>query len=108
MSRPLSTYDVYKALSDPTRRQILSLLNNGSKTAAEIFDEVSVSQSACSQHLKILRDVGLVSQVQQSRTRIYKLTPEPLEEVRQWTSQFDIFVSDRMNLLEQEMEREDL
>lgn len=107
MSRPLSTYDVYKALSDATRRHILSLLNEGNLSAAEIFEQVSVSQSACSQHLKILRDVGLVTQVQQSRTRIYKLTPEPLEEVRQWTSQFDIFVNDRMNLLEQEMDMDD-
>jgi len=107
MSRPLSTYDVYKALSDATRRQILSLLNEGSMSAAAIFDNVSVSQSACSQHLKILRDVGLVTQEQSSRTRIYKLTPEPLEEVQKWTSQFDLFCTDRMSLLEQEMERDD-
>lgn len=107
MSRPLSTYDVYKALSDSTRRQILTLLNTGSMSAAEIFESVTVSQSACSQHLKILRDVGLVTQVQQSRTRIYKLCPEPLEEVRKWTSQFENFVNDRMGLLEQEMELDD-
>jgi DNA-binding transcriptional ArsR family regulator len=107
MTRPLSTPDVFKALADPTRRQILLMLAESEMKVSEIFEAVKISQPACSQHLRILREINLVSQHRESSTRIYRLNATPLEEVNIFTSKFEKFWSQTLDRLENLMDNED-
>ena len=106
MSRPLSSPDVFKALADPTRRDILLKLAEGEMKAGEIFETVDVSQPACSQHLRVLRDLDLVYQHREASTRVYRLNAAPLEEVNAFTTQFEKFWSKALDRLEVAMEKD--
>ncbi len=76
--------DSYSALSDPTRRRILSALRNGSRPVGELVEELEVSQPTVSKHLKVLRDTGLVATRAEGQKRFYSVEPQPLREVTAW------------------------
>lgn len=76
--------DSYSALSDPTRRRILSALRNGSRPVGELVEELEVSQPTVSKHLKVLRDTGLVATRAEGQKRFYSLEPQPLRDVTAW------------------------
>lgn len=80
----LMAHDVYTALSDPTRRRILSALSGGARPVGDLVVELEVSQPTVSKHLKVLRDVGLVSTRAEGQRRYYSVTPEPLAEAVAW------------------------
>ena len=65
--------DVWNAMADPTRRQILTMLQNGDMTAGEISDKFDISAATISHHLKILREAGLVTSEKEKQTITYKL-----------------------------------
>ena len=71
----------FSALADPTRRRIVELLGRGERSAGEIADEFDVSQPAISQHLKALRDAGLVQMRAEAQRRIYALDPAGLAAI---------------------------
>lgn len=78
------------ALADPTRRQIVHLLAAGPRSAGALGQEFTLSAPAISRHLKVLRQIGVVSAVadtQDNRVRVYQLQPEPLTELSQWLEQ---------------------
>jgi DNA-binding transcriptional ArsR family regulator len=75
---------VLDALGDPTRREIFELLRNGPKAVGEIAKHVPVSRPAVSQHLRVLKDAGLVSDRQEGTRRVYSIDPAGLEETREW------------------------
>lgn len=77
---------VFQAISDVTRRRILELLREGDRPVQELVDEVDVSFGAVSQHLKTLREAGLVSRRKEGRRRIYRLHAEALKPVHDWTA----------------------
>jgi DNA-binding transcriptional ArsR family regulator len=80
--------DKFSALSDPTRRSIVEMLaRNGALSATQISSHFQVSPPAISQHLKILREAKLVLVEKRAQQRIYRLNPEAVLEVEQWTSQ---------------------
>ncbi len=106
MTRPLSTPDVYKALADPTRRKILLMLADGEMKASEIFEAMDISQPACSQHLRMLRELDLVSQYREASSRIYRLNAAPLQEVNVFTSRFEKFWAKSMDRLAEAMDRD--
>ncbi|WP_369066970.1 ArsR/SmtB family transcription factor [Kocuria carniphila] len=76
--------DSYSALSDPTRRRILSALRNGSRPVGELVEELEVSQPTVSKHLKVLRDTGLVATRAEGQKRFYSVEPQPLRDVSAW------------------------
>lgn len=76
--------DVYEALADPTRRQIVSMLAQGERSAGDISSRFDMAGPSVSRHLKVLRESGLIAYRQQATSRLYRLEPEPLDEVRQW------------------------
>ena len=83
--------DVYEALADPTRREIVSMLADGERSAGEISGRFAMAGPSVSRHLKVLRESGLISYRQQATSRFYRLEPEPLEQVRQWMdAQLDV------------------
>src|SRR5579864_2468317 len=78
------TQQVFKALADPTRREILSLLRQGEQPVNGIAGHFSMSRPAVSKHLRLLRDARLLSGRRQGRSRLYQLNPVPLREVDDW------------------------
>lgn len=91
---------IYDALVDPTRRQILDLLRERPRMVGELVDKVQISQPLMSKHLKVLRDVGLVTVRQDAQRRWYELRPEPLAEVDTWLASYRGLLEARLKRLD--------
>ncbi len=76
--------DTFRALADPTRRDIVALLAKGERTASEIFARFDIADPTVSRHLKVLRESGLIAYRQEAQSRIYRLEVDALDETRQW------------------------
>jgi DNA-binding transcriptional ArsR family regulator len=76
--------DVYEALADPTRREIVAMLANRERSAGDIAGRFEMAGPSVSRHLKVLRESGLISYRQQAQSRLYRLEHDRLEEARQW------------------------
>ncbi len=84
----IQAMEVFEAVADPTRRRILDLLAEGECSAGELCEEFPVTRPAISRHLRVLRETGLVSCRVDAQRRMYRLEPEPLEEVVRWLSRY--------------------
>ena len=93
--------DTFTALADPTRRQIIESLATGETSFGEIADKFEMSRPAVSQHLKVLREAGIVSARVDAQRRIYRLTDEGLDEVEAWLNKVREFWTQRLDRLEQ-------
>lgn len=91
VSRALAAADVFTAIADPNRRRLLCLLAAGERAVMELVDRVRISQPSISEHLRILRDVGLVRVRRSGRQRIYRIETAPLHEVVDWVGHFGRF-----------------
>jgi DNA-binding transcriptional ArsR family regulator len=91
--------DVFAAISDPTRREILDRLGGGDLTVSELAEPFEMSQPAVSQHLRILRQAGLVSQQREGRFRRYRLNAEGLKHVYDWVSHYKRFWTKKLTSL---------
>lgn len=80
--------DVYQAIADPTRRQIIGLLSQQSLSLNGVAEHFSVSRPAISRHIKILRQCGLVSIRQQGRERFCEANLLPLQQVVEWAGKY--------------------
>lgn len=76
--------DVYEALADPTRREIVTMLATGERSAGDIAERFPIAGPSVSRHLRVLRESGLIAYRREATSRFYRLEPEPLDEVRQW------------------------
>jgi DNA-binding transcriptional ArsR family regulator len=76
------------ALSDPTRREVFERLRSGARSVGEIASGLPVSRPAVSQHLKVLKDAGLVIDHAQGTRRVYHIDPKGLAAMRAWLDQF--------------------
>lgn len=96
-------------LGDPVRRRILELLVSGEQTSGAVVDvvnrEFGISQSAVSQHLKVLRDAGFATVRVDGQRRLYAIDSRPLEEAAQWLDQFRAFWQRKFDALETEIAR---
>jgi DNA-binding transcriptional ArsR family regulator len=79
---------VFAALNDPTRRAVLERLRNGPKPVGEIARGLPVTRPAVSQHLKVLKEAGLVDDRSEGTRRIYHIDPKGLGAMRAWLDQF--------------------
>ncbi len=84
----MSFHKSFKALSDPTRREILDLLKNGEKSAGEICDNFSMTGATISHHLTILREAGLISSRKEGKYILYELNMSVMDEIIGWVSGF--------------------
>ena len=83
--------DVYEALADPTRREIVAMLAAGERSAGEISGRFEIAGPSVSRHLKVLRESGLIAYRREATSRVYRLEPAQLEQVRQWMdAQLDV------------------
>jgi DNA-binding transcriptional ArsR family regulator len=93
--------DTFRAIADPTRRAILDLLVDRERGVTEIGASFDLSQPAISQHLKVLRDAGLVDVTRAGKQQIYRVRPQGLAPVREWMAQYERFWSGRLDRLGQ-------
>ncbi len=82
----MSLQETLKALSDPTRREILQLLRSGSKSAGEISEKFDITAAAISRHLSVLKDADLIRDQREGKFIIYTLNTSVLEDVLFWVS----------------------
>ncbi|HBS29333.1 MAG TPA: transcriptional regulator [Phycisphaerales bacterium] len=99
MDAPAATPDLFHALAAPARRRVIDLLAQGPQTVNELLPQFDMSQPALSQHLKILRDAGLVAADQRGRHRHYRLIGHRLREVRDWAARYERFWTSRLDAL---------
>jgi DNA-binding transcriptional ArsR family regulator len=94
------TVDVFAAVADPTRRQVLDLLRVRERAAGELSGSFpGLSQPAMSQHLRVLREAGLVTVRPDSQRRIYSLRSEGFAELDAWLSEYREFWATRLDSL---------
>lgn len=99
--------DVFTAIGDSTRRAMLQMLLAGEHSAGEFVSEFSgMTQSAVSQHLKVLRDVNLVSVRAEGAKRVYSLVPETLQEVDQWITRYRHFWPRKLDALAKHLDEQ--
>jgi DNA-binding transcriptional ArsR family regulator len=96
---------IFKALADPTRRSILALLGAETRSVSDLTERFEMSQPAISQHLKVLRDSGLVSEQADGRRRLYRLEAGPLAEARAWLDENILFWTTRLEGLGEHLRR---
>jgi DNA-binding transcriptional ArsR family regulator len=99
VARASTTSDVFNAIAEAHRREILDVLITGEKAVGAIVDDLSMSQPQVSKHLRVLSDVGLVRCRAEGRRRLYRLEPEHLRPLREWLVKYEQAWNDRMDRL---------
>ena len=99
--------DTFTALADPTRRRIIESLAASETSFGELADKFEMSRPAVSQHLKVLRDAGIVTSRADAQRRIYRLNDQSLDEVEAWLGTVREFWSQRLDRLEQLLDEAD-
>jgi len=96
---------VFDILAEPNRRAILSLLVSSQQSVGEIERQLRMPQPTVSKHLRVLREAGFVEATVDAQRRLYRLKPEPFQEVDAWLDQFRRFWSDHVDALERHLDR---
>jgi DNA-binding transcriptional ArsR family regulator len=96
---------VFEVIAEPNRRAILSLLVSSQQSVGEIERQLRMSQPTVSKHLRVLREAGFVESSVDAQRRLYRLKPEPLQEVDMWLAQFRRFWSAHLDALERHLDR---
>lgn len=92
-------HNVFQAIADPTRRQMLNLLMDKELSVSMISSNFPISRTAVSKHLHILANAGLVKECRAGRETRYRLQPEPLLELKQWLSHYERFWDNKLAAL---------
>jgi DNA-binding transcriptional ArsR family regulator len=98
---------VFEIIAEPNRRAILSLLVSSEQSVGEIERQLRMSQPTVSKHLRVLRDAGFVESTVDAQRRLYRLKPEPFQQVDAWLDQFRRFWSAHLDALERHLDRID-
>jgi DNA-binding transcriptional ArsR family regulator len=98
---------VFEVIAEPNRRAILSLLVSSQQSVGEIERRLRMPQPTVSKHLRVLRESGFVESTVDAQRRLYRLRPEPLQELDAWLAQFRRFWSAHVDALERHLDRMD-
>ena len=96
---------VFEVIAEPNRRAILSLLVSSQQSVGEIERQLRMPQPTVSKHLRVLREAGFVESTVDAQRRLYRLKPEPLQEVDAWLAPFRRFWSAHVDALERHLDR---
>jgi DNA-binding transcriptional ArsR family regulator len=96
---------VFEVIAEPNRRAILSLLVSSEQSVGEIERQLRMPQPTVSKHLRVLREAGFVEATVDAQRRLYRLRPEPLQEVEAWLAPFRRFWSAHVDALERHLDR---
>ncbi|MGO9965141.1 MAG: ArsR/SmtB family transcription factor [Acidimicrobiales bacterium] len=97
MARASTTSDVFNAVADTHRREVLDALIEGEKAVGALVNDLSMPQPQVSKHLRVLSEVGLVRCRAEGRRRLYRLEPEHLRPFREWLVKYEQAWNDRMD-----------
>jgi DNA-binding transcriptional ArsR family regulator len=100
MARASTTSDVFNAIAEAGRRDILDVLMSGEKAVGEIVTGLSMSQPQVSKHLRVLSEVGLVRCRAQGRRRLYRLEPGHLRPLHDWLAKYEQAWNDRLDRMD--------
>ena len=98
---------VFEVIAEPNRRAILNLLVSSEQSVGEIERKLHLPQPAVSKHLRVLRDAGFVESTVDAQRRLYRLKPEPLQEIDAWLAPFRRFWSAHLDALERHLDSMD-
>ena len=99
--------DTFTALADPTRRRIVEQLALGETSFGDLADQFEMSRPAVSQHLKTLREAGIVTARADAQRRIYRLSDDGLDEIDAWLGKVRQYWTQRLDKLEEFLADED-
>ncbi|HXC43481.1 MAG TPA: metalloregulator ArsR/SmtB family transcription factor [Candidatus Dormibacteraeota bacterium] len=99
-----SAFDI---IAEPNRRAILGLLVSSQQSVGEIESQLRMTQPSVSKHLRVLREAGFVESTVDAQRRLYRLKPEPFQELDAWLTQFRRFWSAHVDALERHLDRTD-
>jgi DNA-binding transcriptional ArsR family regulator len=97
----------FEIIAEPNRRAILSLLVSSQQSVGEIERQLRMTQPTVSKHLRVLREAGFVESTVDAQRRLYRLKPEPFQELDAWLARFRRFWSDHVDALERHLDRMD-
>ena len=100
MARAATTTDVFNAVAEPRRRQILDALAGGERPVNELVHALGLPQPQVSKHLRVLRQVGAVEVRDQGRQRLYRLNGRALKPIHDWVRHYERSWSDRLGQLD--------
>jgi DNA-binding transcriptional ArsR family regulator len=100
-----SVESVFEIIAEPNRRAILGLLLASEQSVGEIERRLRMPQPSVSKHLRVLRDAGFVESTIDAQRRLYRLKPEPLQEIDAWLAPFRQFWSAHVDALERHLDR---
>jgi DNA-binding transcriptional ArsR family regulator len=97
VARSSTTADVFNAIGEVHRRDILDALTTGEKSVGTMVSDLSMSQPQVSKHLRVLSEVGLVSSRAEGRRRLYRLEPARLQPFHEWLAKYEQAMNDRLD-----------
>src|SRR5215475_6738329 len=100
VARSPTTSDVFNAIAEAHRREILDTLITGEKAVGAIVDDLSLSQPQVSKHLRVLSEVGLVRCRAEGRRRLYRLEPAHLRPFHEWLARYEQALSERLDRMD--------
>ena len=100
MARAATTTDAFNAVAEPRRRQILDTLTDGERSVNELVHELGLAQPQVSKHLRVLREVGVVSVREAGRQRLYRLNGQALKPIHDWLKPYEDTWSQRFEQLD--------
>jgi DNA-binding transcriptional ArsR family regulator len=109
VARSSTTSDVFNAIAEAHRREVLDVLIRGEKAVGAIVDDLSMSQPQVSKHLRVLSEVGLVRCRADGRRRLYRLEPARLRPFHEWLGKYERAWNERLDRVDdylQELQRE--
>jgi DNA-binding transcriptional ArsR family regulator len=98
--------DPFWAIADPTRRRLLDLLSTGERPVNDLAETFRVSRPAISQHLRVLREAGVVTERRVGRERRYRLRAAALREVASWIARYERFWDEHLEALGRQLDEE--
>ncbi|MDR2987041.1 MAG: metalloregulator ArsR/SmtB family transcription factor [Nocardiopsaceae bacterium] len=101
MARSSTTSDVFNAIAEARRREILDVLRAGEKPVGAIVDDLSMSQPQVSKHLRVLSEVGLVRSRADGRRRLYRLELARLRPLHDWLAKYEQALNDRLDRVDE-------
>jgi DNA-binding transcriptional ArsR family regulator len=100
VARSPTTSDVFNAIAESDRREILDALIGGERAVGEIVDSLAIPQPAVSKHLRVLSQVGLVTCRAEGRRRLYRLEPSRLRPLQRWLAQYEQMLNARFDRMD--------
>src|SRR3954464_4093721 len=105
MARSPTTADAFNAVAEPRRRQVLDLLARGERPVNDVVASLGLAQPQVSKHLRVLREVGLVTVRGSGQQRLYKLNADRLKAIYDWVRTFEPFWDHQLDRIKERAER---